>query len=162
MKLCLKWFCLFNWSFALILSQNGYQLIFVQIGDGMIINHLKALSQPLIGKLNLLIIFKSVLKRRYHCKILKYSWTLFNLLKVIIRICINIAFLILILYFVLEIFVIYVTIKSKTDIAIFIFILEFETKYKNVFTYIHLPLYGISLYFRNVLYSKEEFYVLFQ
>jgi len=46
--------------------------------------------------------------------------------------------------------------ESNTAITIFEIVLEFEKKKKtNVFTYIHLPPYGISFYLRKVLYSKE-------
>ena len=63
--------------------------------------------------------------------------------------------------------VLYVSMKNKTirkintGIAMFKIILEFEKKYKKLFTYIHLPPYGISFYLRNVLYSKESFFCLF-
>jgi len=71
-------------------------------------------------------------------------WTSFSLLVVIIKICISIALLILLLYFVLENCVFYVTMKketigkSNTGIAILEIKLEFEKK-RHVFTYIHLP-----------------------
>jgi len=49
--------------------------------------------------------------------------------------------------------------KSKTGIAIFEFISEFENnRAKHVFTYIYLPPYGISFYLLNVLYFKKVLY----
>jgi len=72
--------------------------------------------------------------------------TLFNLLRVIIRICINISFLILLLYFVLENCVFYVTMKkilSEKETQALLFILEFQQK-ENKCVYIHLfGSYGI-------------------
>ena len=63
MELCLKWLYLFNSAFALIISQNDitsnticYMYIFKWVMTWP--NHTKrALSQPLIVKLNLLIVF---------------------------------------------------------------------------------------------------------
>ena len=42
--------------------------------------------------------------------------------------------------------------KSNTGIVIFKLSLEFE---ENVFTYFHLPPYGISFYLRNVFYFQR-------
>jgi len=72
----------------------------------------------------------------------------------------NIALLMLLLYFVLEVCILHgfkkrTIRKSNTIIVNFNIILEFVKKMKNMFTYIHLLPYDMSFYLRNVRYFKE-------
>jgi len=128
MELYLKWLYLFNRAFALIIPQNGYQNIFVASSNRWW--HDPTPWKHPIPTLNCWTQLASSIWIRHKQSSLQNTeiWTLVNLLRVIIRICINTVLLILSLFF-------YVTIKNKTirksntDIAMFEIILEFEKKY---------------------------------
>ena len=127
----LKCLYLFNRAFAVIISQNGYQILFVTSSNGWWpdptpqkrpVPTLKCWTQLIH---NIWIRLKQALLQNTEI------WTLYNLLRVIIGTCINIALVILLLYLVLENCVFYVTMKketiwkSNTGFAIFEIVLDF-------------------------------------